>query len=618
MVRSGPDLEDFLRTRAPEVRRVSLLVDGDPSRARRTAEAVLVEVAGQWRELSDEGRPSSRTWAALAERLLALPEPAPGDPSPSTDPVALAWARLPRATRLAWVAEHDDPPGLADGLASVRRMPPAPDPDPLTSARTALADALARRRTDEGRPPASQWEAGREVATLLDELGAPTLTWGDPVESVAAHRRRRRQRTAMVVGGVVALALVGGGVVAASATREPAVAGGAGSSPSATFSLPTTSNDRSAWAGWPTRGSLATDGSLTSGVIRRYGSGVRILWTHEVDGRRQVLLAPRTIASDDHPELTLLTGPAGTAVSDLVESKRWASSRDPLITLIDRTGGGQAQLVVLAPPDLPAAEVSRAVTVGADFSIERTWERVPLERGGAVVSVGAGRGGALLVRAGPATTPPGLTDPDAWSYERVDCTGCAWPEARDRMVTGLRTEIGHDTGLAPEQIAVDIVLDAPLRTEQLQIWDKSLSESRALMVRWTLSSGAVLQSVLLAGQRTSPEAIGWSSWMDATPVPPDRLMAPTVMPVGGGPTGSTLIVLTPRGSPAAAVSAGRPGEEQQRVPITAGVATIADVPDSDNTTVTTYDATGTHLLTGGLWESGVWDGPWDLYDQVNN
>jgi hypothetical protein len=54
------------------------------------------------------------------------------------------------------------------------------------------------------------------------------------------------------------------------------------------------------------------------------------------------------------------------------------------------------------------------------------------------------------------------------------------------------------------------------------------------------------------------------------------------------------------------------------VPITAGVATIADVPDSDNTTVTTYDATGTHLLTGGLWESGVWDGPWDLYDQVNN
>lgn len=638
-MRSDPDLEDFLRTRAPEMSRVAVLVDGDAARARRTVDAVLVEAARRWRELSDEGRPSARTWAGLADRLLALPDPSPTDPDatdpsatdPSatdpdaTDPDALsaAWAALPRATRLTWVAAHDDPPGLAEGLASVGRMPPTPLPEQLASARTALTAALARQHADEGLAPPSEWETERAATALLDDLAAPALAWGDPVADVTAIRRRRRRRVGLAVAGlagVVTVAVLAGSLLIPRTAQKADQAGATGS-PRATFSLPATSTDRSAWAGWPARGGMASDGTLRSGVLRRYGSDMRILWAADVADRRQVLLAPRSIPRDDHPELTFLNGPAFTAVADLVESKRWANSATPVIAIFDRTAPDHTRLIVLAPPDLPSAEVSRTVQVGADFSLGREWERLPLTEGGGVITLAPSLWTPMLVRAGPVTTPPALMDPEAWANERFDCSDCSWGDAQGRMIETQRADMAAAMATSPDQIRPEVVLDADLGSAPVQFWGDTPEKARALIVRWTLPSGAVLQSVLLAGHMTNPPTVKWAPWMDAQPVLPGRETAPTLLHLTGRSEGATLLALVPTGSPVAAVgisagvTAGAP--EVAPTPVVDGVAILDKVPDRDGATVTTYAADGSALQTQDLWEPPVWNGPWDLYRNAN-
>lgn len=615
-MRIDDELEDFLRTRTPELRRMALLLADDPGRARQLTESVLVGVARQWRDLRDEGRPSSRTWTQLAERLLSLPEPASTPGGAEADPVAEAWRRLPRPARLAWVAEYDDPPGLRDALPSLSGMPSAPLPELLASARDRLVHAIDEVHLREGRPRSTEWEADQTIRHLLDDLSAAAAHWGDPVEQVRLRLRGRRRRGLVATAAVVAVVVAGGGALAA--TRGTPTPGPTGT-PQPTFSLPTSSEDHSAWAGWPARTAPGEDvgRDIVAGVIRRYRGSMRILWAADIEGRRQVLLVPRLVRGADHPEFTFLTGPAGTDVADLDESMRWTNPDAPLITLYDRTDPGTVRLIVLAPPNLPSAEVSRTVQVDADFTIERMWERLPLDRGGAVLTLGAGRWMSLQVRAGPITAAPSMTDPDTWSLGRFDCAGCAWDEARDRMVAGLRAEMAEDTGLGVDQVRVQTRIDAPLPATAVPFWDKTPVAARALVLRWTLPSGAVLDSVMIGGQMAEPALIQWAPWLDATPVQPADLDGPTTLPSFHSPDGSTrVIVLVPQGSPATYVTASTGDTVRTRADLSEGVAILDNTPDV-GVRVTLHDKDGNPLASQNVGGGSLWQGPWDLFKYVN-
>jgi DNA-directed RNA polymerase specialized sigma24 family protein len=412
-MRDKQGFAEFAAARGGALRRLALLLTGDPERAARLADQALAEVSRRWRRYAASGGAAAAE--AHVRRLLAVGAirrhpaiPASAEGSGDSELVWRGLASLPPRRRVVLVLRFDE--GLDDAAIGERLgLPPDAAAAEREAGMAALRSILLRRGRPEDLLPAA-----------LAAVPAPVGTGG----------RRRPRRRRLVVAGAGAAALAAG-----AALLVPALGGSVEANP-----LPATGAAPGGGLAWPTRGPLAGDPDLLRAALRAWRDGVppaqrpvdpAVLYAGSPDGTRVVLLQGADADGLGWVAEVTDTGgalglrrlqPLGRAVPLLALSTVFDGGPVRLLAPPDATGGLLARDPGLAP-DAPL----RRLDLDADGLSESLWPGaagvpVVVVTGGTATSSGPAVAGSGLVVAGGLSVLTGTVEIGAGSLPLAGST----------------------------------------------------------------------------------------------------------------------------------------------------------------------------------------------------
>ena len=301
------------------------------------------------------------------------------------------------------------------------------------------------------------------LAARADDLDGSV---GDPYAGVTAAIAvsRRRRRTA-ALAGVAAVAVI--------AVAIPSLSGGLGrdtTTPAKKTQLILPGPDDPAWstiATWPTRGSLATDTAFLAELRETSLDLARAVYAGDVGDDRVVVTVSHSEAGTDL--LTVHSGDRGAPAAALTAHGSFED--DPGQALLVREDpSAKGWLLVLAPPQVRGADISRTATVHTDGTVSRTWSTSALRDGVGVVTLVDSPATLTRVRVagydGPAQlTARGGADPDEDGF----CGNCTGQDFLDHAVKGTSYGVATTLGLRADEVTTTTLVNAEVDPSVLAV-----------------------------------------------------------------------------------------------------------------------------------------------------